>query len=155
MNPKYSTKFSYKSEFGPLTIYENKGKIVKISFTEDKSEDDFESKTIKKCYEEINSYLKGTLKDFTVDLEVSGSDFQKKVYRALLEIPYGSTKTYKDIAKAIGNPNSSRAVGNANNKNPLPIIIPCHRVIGSNGNLIGYAGGLDIKKMLLSIEGRN
>lgn len=85
-------------------------------------------------------------------IETIGTEFQKKVWNELRNIPYGQTKTYKDIALAIKNEKACRAIGNANNKNPLPIIIPCHRVIGSNGKLVGYSGGLDIKEKLLNIE---
>ena len=85
-------------------------------------------------------------------LEVKGTEFQKKVWNELLKIPYGQTKSYKDIAIAIENERASRAVGMANNKNPIPIIIPCHRVIGSTGKLVGYAGGVNVKEKLLNIE---
>lgn len=84
-----------------------------------------------------------------------GTEFQKKVWKELLNIPYGETRSYKDIAIAIGNGKACRAVGNANNKNPIAIIVPCHRVVGSNGSMTGYAGGLDIKEKLLKIEKYN
>ena len=84
-----------------------------------------------------------------------GTDFQKRVWEALIQIPYGETRTYKEIAAAAGNPKASRAVGMANNRNPIPIIIPCHRVIGTNGSLTGYAGGLKVKEYLLKLEREN
>lgn len=87
--------------------------------------------------------------------ELKGTEFQKKVWKQLTYIPYGETRTYKEIAVAIGNPKASRAVGMANNKNPITIVVPCHRVVGSNGKMVGYAGGLDMKKKLLDLEKRN
>ncbi|MDO5305693.1 MAG: methylated-DNA--[protein]-cysteine S-methyltransferase, partial [bacterium] len=89
---------------------------------------------------------------FNLKLAPKGTPFQKKVWAELLKIPYGKTVSYQDIAVSIGNPDACRAVGMANNKNPIPIFIPCHRVIGKNGNLTGYAGGLDCKQALLEIE---
>lgn len=105
-------------------------------------------------YEEIMEYLHGKRKTFDILYELEGTDFQKKVWKELTRIPYGQTRTYKDIARAIGNKNASRAVGMANNKNPLMIVVPCHRVIGTNGKLVGYAGGLDMKKEILDLEQR-
>ena len=105
-----------------------------------------------KAKEQILDFLEGKRRDFDLKLNLVGTDFQKKVWKALLEIPYGETRTYKDIATVIGNSNASRAVGMANNKNPLPLIIPCHRVVGSKGQLTGYAFGLEIKDRLLAIE---
>lgn len=102
--------------------------------------------------EQIHEYFKGDRKVFEIPLFIEGTDFQKKVWEALLEIPYGETNSYKDIGIKIGNKKAARAVGNANNKNPLPLIIPCHRVIGSNGKMVGYAKGIDIKKTLLRHE---
>jgi methylated-DNA-[protein]-cysteine S-methyltransferase len=105
-----------------------------------------------KAKEQILDYLDGKRRDFDLKLNLVGTDFQKNVWKALLEIPYGETRTYKEIATVIGNSNASRAVGMANNKNPLPLIIPCHRVVGSKGQLTGYAFGLEIKDRLLAIE---
>ncbi len=101
---------------------------------------------------QIRQYLKGERKIFDLSLSLKGTDFQIKDWNALLDIPYGETRTYKDIAIKIGNPKSCRAVGLANHKNPISIIIPCHRVIGTNGKLTGYGGGIQIKKYLLEIE---
>lgn len=103
-------------------------------------------------YEQIMDYLRGERKTFDFPYKLNGTVFQKKVWEQLTYIPYGETRTYKEIAIAIGNPKASRAVGMANNKNPMMIVVPCHRVIGSNGKLIGYGGGLDMKKMLLDLE---
>ena len=100
----------------------------------------------------LKEYLEGKRKEFDIEINPKGTDFQKMVWKELLKIPYGETRSYKDIAARVNNPKGSRAVGMANNKNPIPIIIPCHRVIGSNGNLTGYAGGVNIKEKLLRIE---
>lgn len=101
---------------------------------------------------ELNSYFEKTLKTFTVPLVMIGSDFQKRVWQELLTIPYGKTRSYKDQSAALGNPDAIRAVAHANGMNKIAIIIPCHRVIGSNGELIGYGGGLWRKKHLLALE---
>lgn len=103
-------------------------------------------------YLQLSEYFEGRREHFDLPLLLHGTEFQKKVWNALCQIPYGQTRTYKQIAEYIDNPKACRAVGMANNKNPLMIIVPCHRVIGSNGSLTGYAGGLDIKEELLSIE---
>lgn len=101
---------------------------------------------------ELSEYFQGRRTEFSVPLNPSGTQFQKQVWKALREIPYGETRSYKEIAEVIGNPKACRAVGMANHKNPLPILVPCHRVIGSDGSLTGYAGGLEIKKKLLCLE---
>jgi methylated-DNA-[protein]-cysteine S-methyltransferase len=103
---------------------------------------------------EVLEYCAGQRREFSVDLNPQGTEFQKRTWRALTEIPFGEIRTYKEIATALGNPNSSRAVGLANSKNPIPIIVPCHRVIGSNGKLTGFAHGLDAKERLLKLETR-
>lgn len=101
---------------------------------------------------QLNAYFAGNLKQFTLPLAPEGTDFQQKVWKSLCDIPYGETISYGHLARCIGNPNASRAVGLANGSNPIPIIIPCHRVIGSNGKLTGYGGGLPIKEKLLALE---
>ena len=101
---------------------------------------------------QLNDYLNGKLKQFSLELDFVGTDFQKNVWTALLTIPFGETRSYGQIAKQIGNPKAVRAVGAANGKNPISIVVPCHRVIGSNGQLTGFAGGLEIKACLLKIE---
>lgn len=111
------------------------------------------NEAIDKCKEELCEYFLGKRKVFTIKIKlIKGTDFQKSVWEALKQLPYGTTCSYKDIAKKIKNEKAYRAVGSANNKNPIPIIIPCHRVIGNNKSLTGYAGGLEIKKKLLDIE---
>jgi len=105
-----------------------------------------------KVKNQLCEYFKGKRKSFDIPICFSGTEFQNKVWKELLNIPYGKTRSYKDIAKEVGNEKASRAVGGANNKNPIWIIVPCHRVIGKNGELVGYGGGLKLKEFLLSIE---
>lgn len=102
---------------------------------------------------ELKEYFAGKRREFTVPLDLQGTEFQKKCWHALLRIPYGATKTYADIARAVGCPQGFRAVGMANHDNPVPIIVPCHRVLASNGTLGGFGGGLDVKRKLLELEG--
>jgi methylated-DNA-[protein]-cysteine S-methyltransferase len=110
---------------------------------------------IRDLQSQLEAYFAGNLKIFTIPLLLIGTEFQKTVWRHLQEIPYGETRTYQQIATMCGNPKACRAVGFANNQNPISIVIPCHRVIGANGKLVGYAGGLDIKQFLLEIETEN
>ena len=147
----------YESPVGALTILAEKKGIRAIKFGEDE-----EVKSTGKANEmtrwavkELEEYFKGKRKEFTVPCRPEGTDFQKRVWEALTRIPYGETRTYKEIAAEAGNPKASRAVGMANNKNPVPIIIPCHRVVGSDGRLTGYAGGLGVKEFLLNLEREN
>lgn len=102
--------------------------------------------------EQLEAYFDGTLTDFDVRFELDGSPFQREVWQALLSIPYGETRSYGELAAQIGRPGAARAVGLANGHNPVGIIVPCHRVIGANGSLVGYGGGLDRKKALLDLE---
>lgn len=102
---------------------------------------------------QMEAYFRGELRQFTCKLDLIGTQFQKDCWRALLQIPYGQTCSYADIARAIGRPNAFRAVGQANHDNPLAIIVPCHRVLGANGTLTGYGGGLNTKEKLLRLEG--
>ncbi len=135
-----------------LKIFISKDKISKIDFTDtyfDAEEDEF----IKKIKSQLLAYCQGKLRDFDLDLLVEGTEFQKKVWEEMQKIPYGKTMTYGELAEKVGNPKGARAVGMACNKNKIPIIIPCHRVVGKNGKLTGFAGGLDIKELLLKIEG--
>ena len=104
---------------------------------------------------QLEAYFSGKLESFDLKLAPEGTDFQKSVWKTLCEIPYGETRTYKEIAVSIGKPKAYRAVGLANNRNPIAIIVPCHRVIGSDGKLTGYASGLDIKEFLLKLEEKN
>jgi methylated-DNA-[protein]-cysteine S-methyltransferase len=102
---------------------------------------------------ELGEYFSGQRKKFDVEMDFAGTDFQNKVWEALLSIPFGETRTYGEIARQIGNPKGVRAVGGASNKNPIAIIAPCHRVVGASGDLTGFAGGLKVKEQLLALEG--
>jgi methylated-DNA-[protein]-cysteine S-methyltransferase len=104
-------------------------------------------------FDQLKEYFAGTRKEFDVPLDIEGTDFQKRVWNELRNIPYGKTISYKTLSEKLGDVKAIRAVGKANGQNPIAIIIPCHRVIGANGNLVGYAGGLDIKEKLLHLEG--
>jgi len=110
------------------------------------------SKVLQKLKQELDAYFAGTLIEFTVPLRPVGTPFRQKVWQALQTIPYGETISYKELANRIGNPKAIRAVGGANHHNPISIIIPCHRVIGASGKLVGYGGGLDVKEFLLERE---
>lgn len=150
---------TYETKIGTLIIVENENRISRIEtvktnieYTKGKK---VETKLIKKAYEQISEYLEGKRKEFTLPLLIKGTKFQEKVWNALLQIPYGETRTYGEIAKQIGNEKASRAVGGANHNNKVMIVVPCHRVIGSNKKLVGYVGGLDIKETLLKLEQQN
>jgi len=146
--------YYYETEIGKLGIVENGTAITHIYFGGVIPEDIniVETLLLKKANKELQEYFTGERKTFSLPLEPQGTEFQQKVWKALQEIPYGKTCSYKNIAENIGNIKASRAVGMANNKNPIPILIPCHRVIGANGKLVGYAGGLELKEKLLETE---
>jgi len=147
--------FRYPTAIGIIGMAEEAGALVRVWF-ENESDAVYgelaETALLKEASRQLALYLDGKLLEFTVPLAPAGTPFQLSVWKALCSIPYGATASYADIARAIGNPKAVRAVGGANNKNSLPIFIPCHRVIGRDGSLTGYAGGLDIKKKLLDIE---
>lgn len=103
--------------------------------------------------QQLEEFFAGQRQSFTIPLDLYGTSFQQSVWRKLTEIPYGEVRSYKDMALAIGSGKAVRAIGGANNKNPIPIVIPCHRVVGSNGTLVGYGGGISIKEHLLALEG--
>lgn len=146
------------TKLGKIGIVEENSKIIKVIMGKEKDKnnsDNYKEKDTKLLLEakkQLEEYFAGKRKKFDLPLNQEGTNFQKKVWKALENIPYGKTMTYKEVAKMIGNEKASRAVGMANNKNNIPIIIPCHRVIGSNGKLVGYALGLDMKKYLLDLE---
>ncbi|EHJ00261.1 methylated-DNA/protein-cysteine methyltransferase [Clostridium sp. DL-VIII] len=146
--------YLYKTSIGNVVIGENGFGVTQICFGDriPKDAEFIETPLLKKANEELQEYFSGKRKVFDLPLVMEGTEFQKMVWKALSEIPYGTTCSYKDIALKIGNEKASRAVGMANNKNPIPIIVPCHRVVGTNGKLVGYAGGLDVKQKLLEIE---
>lgn len=118
-----------------------------------KSQVQHDELALRETTKQLEEYFARRRKKFDLPLDLVGTAFQKRVWQALLEIPYGEVRTYKQIAQAIGAPKAVRAVGGANNKNKLPIFVPCHRVIGSNGSLVGYRSGLAIKRQLLDLEG--
>ncbi|MFB0921402.1 MAG: methylated-DNA--[protein]-cysteine S-methyltransferase [Oscillospiraceae bacterium] len=127
--------------------------ICHVLFTNEKSGGE-PSKLSDAAAKQLREYFAGKRRDFDLPLDAQGTAFQKKVWTALMEIPYGETRSYKDIAEAVGSPKGFRAVGGANHNNPISIIIPCHRVITADGGLGGYGGGLDIKTLLLELEGK-
>ena len=144
--------YTYNTELGFVTFAEEDGALLAIS-THRSVEGVYQETTlIKKAYLQLAEYLNGERRTFDLPLNPKGTDFQKRVWKALCDIPYGETRSYKQIAEAIGNPKAVRAVGMANNRNPLLIVVPCHRVIGSDGKLVGYAAGLDKKAFLLGME---
>lgn len=146
--------YYYQTKIGNIRIIESELGIYEIDFYKEKDDSliEEETKLIKQAANQLNEYFEGKRKTFDFKLDKQGTDFQMKVWAALETIPYGTTWSYKDLACAIGNEKASRAVGNANNKNRLMIVVPCHRVIGTNGKLVGYAGGLDKKEILLELE---
>ncbi|WP_308774055.1 methylated-DNA--[protein]-cysteine S-methyltransferase [uncultured Bilophila sp.] len=111
-----------------------------------------ETPLLGKAFTQLEEYFAGRRRTFDLPLKPEGTPFMKQVWRALCTVPYAHTASYKDIAEAIGNPKACRAVGMANNRNPISIVIPCHRIVGSNGALVGYGGGLDLKERLLGLE---
>ncbi|MCZ6186452.1 methylated-DNA--[protein]-cysteine S-methyltransferase [Campylobacter ureolyticus] len=144
-------KVYFKAGFINLEIYGDENGISEIKFVDFYKNLLTNDENLKLCIDELNRYFKGDLVNFSVKLNIIGTEFEKNVYNALLKIPYGEVRTYKEIAKSINHPKAYRAVGNANSKNKIPIIVPCHRVI-SNSGIGGYTGGINIKKNLLKIE---
>lgn len=148
--------FYYPTIIGNIGIEASDLGVHHIYFTEqDLPYQNIETELIRKTCIQLDEYFEGKRIKFELPLICEGTKFQKEVWNKLIEIPYGETRSYQNIAIDLNNPNACRAVGMANNKNPIPIIIPCHRVIGKNGTLVGYAGGLDIKNKLLTIEGKS
>lgn len=147
--------FFYDTEIGNIYIAEEDNFITNLYFKDERDLEGSEIKEtplIKEAKKQLDEYFKGKRKEFDLPLKAIGTEFQQKVWNALLQIPYGETKYYGEIAEMIGNPKAPRAVGLANNRNPISIFIPCHRVIGKNGKLVGYGGGLYIKELLLNLE---
>lgn len=114
-----------------------------------------ETSVVREAFRQLEMYLDGKLRKFSLPLEPEGTPFLKRVWGKLVEVPYGRTASYKDLAIASGNPKATRAVGMANARNPIAIFIPCHRIIGTNGTLVGFGGGLELKSWLLALEARN
>lgn len=150
VNDMYS--WIYQSIIGPLCLVEEDQVLIECSFSSVPKGILKETIFLKRVIGELEEYFSNTRKDFTIPIQISGTNFQKQVYNALLSIPYGETRTYKEVAMTIGNEKASRAVGMANHNNPLALFVPCHRVIGAKGSLVGYAGGLDKKEILLKLE---
>ncbi|MDG4861312.1 methylated-DNA--[protein]-cysteine S-methyltransferase [Streptomyces sp. T-3] len=147
------------SPYGPLTLVATDGVLSGLYMTDQRhrpAEETFgvpDEEPFGEVIQQLEAYFKGELTDFDLPLHLSGTDFQRKVWAELQKIPYGETRSYGELAEALGNPAASRAVGLANGKNPVGIIVPCHRVVGANGSLTGYGGGLARKQRLLEFEG--
>jgi methylated-DNA-[protein]-cysteine S-methyltransferase len=147
-----------ESPVGPLTLVSTDGVLCGLYMTEQRhrpTEETFgprDDTLSHDVIEQLNAYFAGDLKEFDLELTMAGTEFQRRVWAELREIPYGETVSYGELAQRMGSPSASRAVGLANGKNPIGIIVPCHRVIGSSGSLTGYGGGLPRKRFLLSFE---
>lgn len=146
------------SPYGPLTLVADDGVLCGLYMTEQRHrppEESFGARDdtlFAETEEQLEAYFAGQLKEFTLRPRLHGTPFQRSVWQQLQRIPYGETRSYGELAEALGNPAASRAVGLANGKNPIGIIVPCHRVVGASGDLTGYGGGLDRKKRLLDFE---
>ena len=136
---------------GAVTLCQDEGGLCALRFGGNGGRMD-ETPLLLQAQRELEEYFAGRRSSFSVPLSMHGTPFQLRVWRALTEIPYGETLSYGALARRIGNPKACRAVGMANHVNPLPVFVPCHRVVGANGGLTGYAGGLDIKRFLLELE---
>lgn len=146
-----------ESCLGQVVIAESDGAITHLFFECDKptlSSGNSETPLLRRAFRQLDGYFTGRLKVFDLPLAPHGTDFQRKVWKVLQSIPYGQAVSYKEVALRLGSPGAARAVGMANNRNPIPIFIPCHRVIGADGSLVGYGSGIEIKARLLEIEGR-
>ncbi len=145
------------SPAGKLCIAESGGYITDIFFADERAMEAEEICTpvLEEAAAQLREYFQGKRKVFQLPIAPEGSPFRMKVWNALTKIPYGETRSYKQIAEAVGNAKACRAVGGANNKNPISIVVPCHRVIGADGSLTGYAGGTDKKSFLLELEKNN
>ena len=145
-------QYSYETKLGSVTFVEEDGALLAITTQHTYEGERLETPLIQEAYRQLSEYLIGERKSFDLPLNPRGTVFQQQVWKALCDIPYGETRSYKQIAEAIGNPKAVRAVGMANNRNPLLIVVPCHRVIGANGKLVGYGAGIEKKEFLLKLE---
>lgn len=147
-----------QTAIGRIGIAAENGRITNLFFETDSVPEHAEvseTAVIKEAFRQLEAYLAGKLQTFSVPLAPGGTEFMLTVWKALCAVPYGKTASYKEIAIAAGRPQAARAVGLANNRNPIPLFIPCHRIIGADGKLVGYRGGLAVKKILLNIEKQN
>lgn len=147
----YQTQVS--SPLGPIVVRSDGHNITAIEFSSARLDASAECEVLTKAVTQLERYFSGDLKQFDLPLRPQGTEFQRQVWQALQAVPHGRTASYATIAKAIDNPKGVRAVGMANSRNPIAIVVPCHRIIGANGSLTGYAGGLDKKAWLLQHEG--
>ncbi|MGB5824601.1 MAG: methylated-DNA--[protein]-cysteine S-methyltransferase [Proteocatella sp.] len=149
--------YSYlESPIGIIEVVATNEYLKEVNFIKFKKNIEYKSNDITQLVKhELHEYFFNGRREFSVSLKLCGTEFQNRVWEQLLHIPYGTVATYKDIAEKVDCPKGYRAVGSANNKNKLPIIIPCHRVVGSSGKLVGYAGGMEIKKYLIDHEIKN
>lgn len=145
----------YHSHFGQMELTYEEDAVTALKMAGKEAEGEAPEGLALKVFRELDEYFEGKRKTFDIPLRTHGTAFQEKVWAALRAIPYGEVRSYKEVAEAIGHPRAYRAVGMANNANPIFIIVPCHRVIGSDGSLTGYGGGLPMKKALLSLEKGN
>ncbi len=142
----------YNSPVGCLEIQASEKGITSLYFLEEKKNNSKPKGILKECITQLKEYFNGKRTAFSIELDLQGTEFQLKVWNELLNIPFGKTISYQELSKRLGNKEAIRAVGSANGKNPVSIIVPCHRVIGANGKLVGYGGGLPRKKWLLDFE---
>jgi methylated-DNA-[protein]-cysteine S-methyltransferase len=143
----------FSSPIGLIEISGNEEGIATLFFVDEKKHNSTKiHPSLKECLYQLEEYFKGLRKEFGIKLNLKGTDFQKKVWAQLVQLPFGRTVSYLDVSKMLGDANATRAVGNANGSNPISIIVPCHRVIGVNGKLVGYGGGLWRKEWLLNHE---
>lgn len=145
-------KYVKKTKLGNIVLTIENQKIVSLELTNNTPDKIIDNNIAVRTFEQLEEYFNGERKFFDLPLDTRGTDFQKQVWKELQNIPYGKVVSYQYIAEKINNPKSYRAIGNANNKNPIPIIIPCHRVIGKNSDLKGFSLGLDLKKFLITLE---
>ena len=145
-------QISFKSPLGFLILKSNGESVTEISFAENEIQEQHSCEVLESCKAQLDDYFSGKSLVFDLPLAAEGTEFQQKVWAELLKIPYGETITYMDLAVRLGDPKCIRAAGTANGKNPIAIIIPCHRVIGAGNKLTGYAGGIWRKKLLLELE---
>jgi len=153
MSEKEFYKTYFDSPLGVIELTATEEGVASLYFVNERQKATSLNKILKDCVKQLDEYFRNARKEFSIPLDIQGTEFQKKVWRGLLNIPFGKTISYLQLAKNLGDEKSIRAVGGANGKNPVSIIVPCHRVIGSNGTLVGYGGGLDKKKWLLEFEG--